>query len=151
MTVCNGTEIVSLYGSKGVVIMTKYDAMDVYRNDIRSALIECTEDAMRSHGKTVYSIYCWEHDGVQVLEDVSGGSMFLSNDGEDQALFFITLVDVGIGFDPVEEIRYRDGREEDEGGFIDENDAIDMLMAEIDWDEQMDEIEESFFYEKGGC
>lgn len=123
--------------------MTKLEAMEIYHDDILAALKECTEKSIRSHGKIEYSIYCWEDDGVQTVEDVYGGSLLMDNDDETQDLFFITKVSAGsyLDFDMTEE-------DEEEVRELDEDALIEEIMDNIDWDERMGEIEEEAYYEE---
>ena len=133
--------------------MTKFEALDCYRDEIKDALIQCTEDAMRSHGKVKFAIYCWEDDGVQVMEDVAGGNAELRNDDDDQALFLITTVDCGIGFRPKDWFIEEDIEDEDDDedptelDMDDEDMLIDRIIADTDWDARLDEIEEEMYYE----
>ena len=133
--------------------MTTFEALDCYRDEIKDALIQCTEDAMRSHGKVKFSIYCWEDDGVQVMEDVAGGNAELRNDDDDQELFLITTVDCGIGFRPKDwfiEEDIEDEEDDDDPTELDMDDEdmlIDRIIADTDWDAKLDEIEEEMYYE----
>ena len=137
--------------------MTNQELVEKYYDDIKEQLITCSENAMRSNGKVRFVIYAGEDDGVQVLEDVSGGDAKL----DDPEMRRITVIDYGTNFNPVDYIPYDaeideedsdDEWEEDEDDFSGEVDEemIDRVIATTDWDGKMDEILDLMYYERQG-
>ena len=131
--------------------MSKLETLNENRDEILDALKECTEKAMRSHGRVKYSIYCWEDGEVRVLEDVAGGTLELHAEDDDQALYLMTTVDVGVGYDPREWfLGYDDGDlddDDDDPDEYEEDELIDRIMELTDWEQKLDEIEEEIYYE----
>lgn len=136
--------------------MTNQELVEKYYDDIKSQLIICSENAMRSNGKVRFVIYAGEDDGVQVLEDISGGDARLENPEMRQ----ITSIDYGATFNPADFLPYDADVDEDAddeeweadedeyvSGSVDEA-QINRLIAETDWDSKMDEIMDLMYYER---
>lgn len=134
--------------------MTKQEVFEEYYDEIKDQLMSCTEEAMRSNGKVKFSIYASAKDGVQVLEDVSGGKEKLNGAG----LYLITVIDYGSSFNPADYLPYDvdldDEDDDDDYGDGEEwetavdDDYIDQIMVETDWDGKMDEILDMMYYER---
>lgn len=135
--------------------MTKQELFEQYYDEIKAQLISCSEDAMRSNGKVRFVIYASEENGVQVLEDISGGSAT----PDDPCAKVFTVIDYGTSFNPADYLFYNTeiDEEEDEDEVWSEEadydttvdeDLITRLIAETDWDSKMDEILDLMYYDK---
>lgn len=136
--------------------MTNQELVEKYYDDIKEQLILCSENAMRSNGKVRFAIYASEDEGVQVLEDVSGGDA----KSDDPEMRLITSIDYGVTFNPVDYLPYDAEVDEDEDDEMWEEDddeyligqvddeMIDRLIANTDWDGKMDEIMDLMYYER---
>ena len=138
--------------------MTKRELVEKYYDDIKDQLKICSENAMRSNGKVRFAIYAGEYDGVQVLEDVSGGDAKL----DDPDMVLITAIDYGMTFNPANYLPYdtdvpEDADDEEWEEVEDDHLSTDVdeglinrLITETDWDGKMDEIIELTYYERNG-
>lgn len=137
----------------------KYDLFEAYYVDIRSAVEEYTEEALRSRGKVQYTIGIYD-DGEVVVDEQEIGRKPVSHGGDDREYFFLTVVSSQYMFDEDGEIdidqmdddaSYDDDDMDDPeqyNNFDDEDDIIDDLLARINWDDKMAEIEDAFYYEE---
>lgn len=124
--------------------MTRTAIMEEWHDEIAEALQEYTEKAYQSHGKVRFVVYCWEDDGIEVVEDEYGGTAKLEVDDESaRHIVFVDEIQVD-GFDLAAWLGIADA------DFVwDEIDdeMIEDVVSQIDWDERVDALTENMYYE----
>ena len=121
--------------------MTKLEVTEWYRYEIVDALAECTEESVRSNGRTAFMIYCDAHTGVKVVETCPGEKKLPKLPA---TTYYITTV-----CETMPVIMRNDGSGEEEDDEEKLADAIIDYIESIDFEERLDEIEENIFYEGG--